>query len=57
MSHQPNWQEYGVPAVRTEGEQEPVKTHDAIYGTYVTKPSEAKQAPLPANPNPFNLKQ
>jgi hypothetical protein len=54
MSHQPNWQEYGLPVAKGT-DKTVVEVHDGIYGKYDPVPCPTP-SPLPTvklDPTPF----
>lgn len=57
MSHQENWQEYGLP-ISKEGGKTSSEVHDAFYGKYKERAAPAPAAGMPTHldPKPFTLK-
>jgi len=54
MSHQPNWQEYGVPVGAGSGKTA-VEVHDSIYGCYqpLQIPAATPKPSTQLDPKPF----
>ena len=63
MSHQPNWQEYGITTGQDKPSKEPVEQHDKNYGTYKDAvegvPTDDRlptaQMPKAPDPSPFKI--